>query len=840
MLLAPANPSARTAPTRPRVFDLREYAEAPALHLPGRSISYAELADLVDEWAARHLAHPTGARSLVLIEAANTLETVVAHLATLTHGHVALLVAPGRDHGELVATYRPALQVAGDEVRRLADPQDGPELHPDLAVLLSTSGSTGSPKLVRLSHDNVRSNAVAIAEALGLHADDRAITSLPPHYCYGLSVLHSHLVVGAGVVLTDLSVVDDCFWRLAREHAVTTLAGVPYTFDLLDRTAFAERRPDSLRLITQAGGAMPPPDVRRWAARGRTQGWDLVVMYGQTEATARIAVLPPELTESHAGCVGRPVPGGRLRIDAPGADGVGELVYSGPNVMLGYAETREELAWGATLEELRTGDLGRKVDGLVEIVGRRSRSAKLFGLRLDLDRIEALTGTRVVSDDALLHAFTTRPRQQEALASRLTEVTGLPRSALRVHRIEQLPRTDSGKPDRRALSEQAARAVEAEQAAEGQRSGGERGVGGVRDDFALVLGRPDVDEDDSFVSLGGDSLSYVELATRLARRAELPVDWPTRTVRDLTELADRAGRRGLSTRIDTSVLLRAFAICTIVGTHANLYTLLGGAHLLLGLAGYNLARFQLTPPGVGRWRARAASLVPVVVPSALWIGAVGLLFGTYRPATAVLLNGLLGSDHWTDDWKFWFLEALVWCALATLALLSVPAMRALEAKRPFAVAFGVTLALLALRYAWVGVQADGAPERYSVPVVAWCFTIGWAASRATDRRQRIAVTLLTCVAYAGFFGDLDRELLIVAGLTLIIWSPTLRVPRVVVPLLSVLASASLFIYLTHFEIYPYWEDTHPLFATVISLAAGCLVWWATRPTMRRLSLLARG
>jgi acyl-CoA synthetase (AMP-forming)/AMP-acid ligase II len=370
------------------VLDHARFGDAPAVVADGAVLSHTELADRVAERARSW----GPARRLVLVEGANTLDSLVAYLAALQHGHVALVVPDGREaqREAMVAAYDPDVvctAAARDDVRRAQSTHD---LHPELALLLSTSGTTGSPKLVRLSRDNVASNAAAIADYLGLTPADRAITALPLHYCYGLSVLHSHLVAGAGVVLTGLSVVDECFWDLFERTGATSFAGVPHTFDLLAASGFEARDLPSLRQVTQAGGRLDPDDVRRWSRVGRSRGWDLVVMYGATEATARMAYLPPDLAEDHPAAIGVAVPGGRLRLDESVDDrpGVGELVYSGPNVMLGYARTPADLALPREFTELRTGDLARQVDGLFEVVGRRNRYGKVFGLRLDLDAVE--------------------------------------------------------------------------------------------------------------------------------------------------------------------------------------------------------------------------------------------------------------------------------------------------------------------------------------------------------------------------------------------------------------------------------------------------------------------
>ena len=810
----------------PRVLDLAQFGDRPAIHTADGTLTYADLAGRVDAYAARL----GDTRRLVLVEGANTIESLTAYLAALTHGHVVLLAPPGRPAQQLADAWDPDV-IAGDrlEVRRDDTAHD---LHPDLALLLSTSGSTGSPKLVRLSHDNLRSNAASIADYLALTADDRAITSLPFHYCYGLSVVHSHLLVGAGLVLTDLSVLDECFWRLAETTGATSFAGVPYTFDLLERSGFDERRLPRLRYVTQAGGRLAPDRVRAWRSRGVDAGWDLVVMYGQTEATARMAWLPPELAADHPGAVGVPVPGGSFRLDRVAEidePGVGELVYEGPNVMLGYAEGSADLALGATLDELPTGDLARCTDGVWEVVGRRGRHAKLFGLRLDLDHLERQLDTllntllntgadvRLIVVDDTLHAFTTRPRIADRLRDALVLASGLPAGATRVTTLTELPRTDSGKPDLAALAAHARLVRE------------EPSPASLRDDFALVLGRPDATVADSFVSLGGDSLSYVELATRLADRlGELPPDWHTRPIADLD--APPSGRPG--TRLDTSVVLRAAAILAIVGTHANLWTVLGGAHLLLAVVGWNFARFQLAAETRrGRIRHGLVSVAQVVAPATLWIGLVGIVSGYYSPRPALFLNGMFGSEQWSPDWQFWFLEALVWVSLVSVALLAIPALDQLERRAPYRFAVGLTLAALAVRFAWVGLEA-GPTNRYTIGTVAWFVLLGWAASRADTRARRWTVISLAAAGTIGFFGDPLREATIVAGVALLVLAPSVRVPRRLVGPLSVTASASLFVYLTHWQVYPHLEDSVPVLATALSFAVGIGYWWLARPALR--------
>ena len=368
---------ARSEPDQPAVIDGDKVVDR-------RQLSY-----LIESKSAAWQLPP---RSLVVLGGEPCLEFVLAYLSLLDAGHVPLLAGAHVD--ELAHVWQPAAVATAHDAGTRVERRNWPphELHPDLALLLSTSGSTGSPKLVRLSHRNLTANARAIADFLSLTQHDRGITSLPLHYCYGLSVLHSHLAVGASMVLTSASVVDPCFRDSMKRHGVTNLAGVPHTFELLEQSRFHQLDLPHLRLLTQAGGRMEPELVRRWAERMGDRGGELFVMYGQTEATARMAYLPPELATTWPSAIGVPVPGGsiELRPHPAAVDlDVGEIVYRGPNVMMGYAVQRADLADGHDVDELCTGDLARlRPGGVYEIVGRASRFVKPFGIRIDLDHLE--------------------------------------------------------------------------------------------------------------------------------------------------------------------------------------------------------------------------------------------------------------------------------------------------------------------------------------------------------------------------------------------------------------------------------------------------------------------
>lgn len=775
-----------------------------------------------------------GASRLVLLRGSNDVEFVVNLLACLRAGSPVIVTGSEAGAERLERQFDPDLLI--DPVRGLKHRRagSGHRLHPDLALLLSTSGSTGSPRLVRLSGRNLAANAAAIADSLDLRADDQAITSLPMHYCYGLSVLTSHLAVGASVTVTDLSVVDPCFWSLLGDTGVTSLAGVPHTFDLLDRVRFDENVPSTLRRMTQAGGSMSPETVTRFARLGRDRGFQLFVMYGQTEATARMAYLPPELAESHPTAVGRAIRGGSIEIrplpseeSARWPEGCGEVIYRGPNVMMGYASSFEELIDEPQPPELRTGDVGRYDDeGLLHIEGRRSRFAKICGLRIDLDDIErelAVRGTRAlcVGDDERLVLGLIGPtrRIDDAAARELVQgLVNLPARRVAIVRLEDDPRLPSGKVDRSALWS-AASSVASPPASSS-----------VADVLAATTGARSVGRTDTFVSLGGDSLSYVEASILLEEFVDpLPAQWHLMTVEQLESMSPPGHRTRRSwVRLDTGLVLRAIAIVLIVGNHMDVFTVLGSAHVLLAVAGFNTARFMLdaptTSPHLSRW---TTTIARVAVPAMAWI-AIGLaFFDRYTVGALLQVNNLIGEPTPVRmAWRYWFIEVLVQCLVVLAIVFANPTVRRLERRFPFRTAYVVASATMLVRF------APFEPDRlywYRTHRVMWVFALGWAASRARNTAQRAAVTALAAVGCWGFFSIELRNLVLFGGILLLIWTPTIALPRPLRLVIGPLAASSLAIYLVHNDVYPAVQQVVPfpplalVVTLVLSLAIARLI-----------------
>lgn len=417
----------------------------------GRTWTYAELGaavlSTVDVLTAKR-------KSVVACLCRPEPSTAIGYLAALAAGHAVLMLDASTDEAvldRLIGAYEADFVLDGDRVERR--PGAGRPVDEALAVLLGTSGSTGTPKYVRLSQDNVDANARQIVEILGIDAGERAVQSLPLHYSYGLSVLNSHLLAGATVVFPGTSLMRPKFWDVMRDNACTSLAGVPYMYTMLARIGFERISLPDLRTLTQAGGRMAPDEVLRFGRLAADRGGRLVVMYGQTEATARIAYVPPERVLDKPDRIGTPVPRGTLSLAADG-----ELIYQGPNVMLGYAEGRADLCAGDVNHgTLATGDLAEVDDeGFYTIVGRKRRVAKLAGQRVNLDELEVLLAPHgpvaavEVAGELVLATAGGVPGGE--LTRHARELIGVPARFIHVRDVDELPRTSSGKTDYAALT----------------------------------------------------------------------------------------------------------------------------------------------------------------------------------------------------------------------------------------------------------------------------------------------------------------------------------------------------------------------------------------------------
>lgn len=441
----------------------------------GDSLTYTELSDF-----SKKVGVTIPKRSLLFILCENTRGSLAGCVAFLNNQIVPLLLDAGLDRqllARLLDIYRPAHLYIPSRLRHEFPGFDicmeefdysllqtgfteQASLHDDLALLLTTSGSTGSPKLVRLSYENIRSNSESIVSYLGIKSGDRPITTLPMHYSYGFSIINSHLMVGGTILLTTKTLVEKGFWDFFRELQATSFGGVPYTFEMLNKLRFFRMELSSLKTITQAGGKLSIELSRNFAEYATNKGMRFFVMYGQTEATARMSYLPSEYALSKCGSIGIAIPGGEFFLIDKNSDIIigsnheGELAYRGPNVSLGYAESRDDLTKGDERNGmLLTGDMARRdEDGFYFITGRKKRFLKIFGNRINLDETECMIKSSYqniecacAGVDDKMYIFVTEGPCAEDIRKFVSERTGLNQVAFKVVIVDAIPKNESGK-----------------------------------------------------------------------------------------------------------------------------------------------------------------------------------------------------------------------------------------------------------------------------------------------------------------------------------------------------------------------------------------------------------
>ncbi len=449
-------------------LDKKDRAAVAVIDDSGAQLTYGEICDFSAEFARQ-----LPARSLVFLLAGNRIGSLLGYTACLSDRIVPLILSAKTETGlfeHLRDLYRPAYLWAPEEMvfpyeavfaawgyRLLKTGFDSAPMHEDLALLLPTSGSTGSPKLVRHSYRNIEANADNVRRLFGLTSDERAMAVLPMHYTMGLSVIASHLLVGARLLLSGRSLLDRGFWAMLKD--ATSFTGVPYSFELLMKMRFTRMDLPNLRIITQGGGKLTPEMFRALAEYARDKGKRFIATYGQSECTARMAYLPAELALEKTCSIGFAEPGGQLSIvDADGVEtfegeATGEMVYRGENVTLGYANGPEDLLKGDENHGVRrTGDLARRdADGCYFIIGRLGRFLKIFGLRIGLDEVENLIRQEFKADcyckgdDEKLIVLVPDPTLVDRLPAFIEEKTHLFHKNIEVRLVDAILRNEAGK-----------------------------------------------------------------------------------------------------------------------------------------------------------------------------------------------------------------------------------------------------------------------------------------------------------------------------------------------------------------------------------------------------------
>lgn len=456
------------------IFDIdkRNPSELIAIDDSGHSITNGDLCTFANEFSTA-----VGKRKLIFILSENTIGSFSGYVSCLSKGIVPLILSNNTNKEllqKLVKLYKPDYLWVPERVESqynykktftklgfslLKTDYETAPLYNELALLLPTSGSTGSPKLVRHSYSNIINNAKNVATFFEATPADRPIVILPMHYTMGLSIIASHLHAGSTILLVKSNLTDKSFWEFIKLNRATSFTGVPFSFDILYRLRVFRMDLPDLKVFTQGGGKLRDDLFIEFAQYAEKTGKKFIATYGQTEGTARMAYLPAELATTKTGSIGKAIPNGKLWLVDENGDEIekieaeGQMVYSGPNVTLGYAQSAADLEKGDENNGvLYTGDIvKRDADGCYFIIGRMKRFLKIYGFRLSLDEVEEMIKSAFnidcicTGDDDQLKIIITQEEFKEQVVELVAEKTGLFHMAIQVSVVEEIAKNEIGK-----------------------------------------------------------------------------------------------------------------------------------------------------------------------------------------------------------------------------------------------------------------------------------------------------------------------------------------------------------------------------------------------------------
>nr|WP_296832346.1 AMP-binding protein [uncultured Marvinbryantia sp.] len=437
----------------------------------GYSLTYSDICRVIYEFDSLKLP-----RCVIFCLCENCAGSLVGYLAFENNKQVPLLLGAELDkelRENLEAIYTPSYywvperkvkEVGGQEVYSscgyvlLRTGYGKYPMNQKLSMLLTTSGSTGSPKLVRHKYGNLEANAENVAKVFSWTVDEVGICDLPMNYTMGLNVINSHLVVGASVLMVKANLMDPDFWDFIKVNGGTSFCGVPFSYEVMRRIGFDKMNLPEIHTLAEGGGKLTDKMFKWIAEYAKNNGKRFCATFGTSETSARMAFLDPDLAMEKVGSVGKAIPGGEIFLldEAENADGTvtGELGYRGPNVTMGYALCKEDLIKDDEFcGEYHTGDIAmRDKDGFYYIIGRKGRFLKLFGLRVSLDETERILKTQYpgvdfvcLGDDKKMNIFTTNQEIKKEIIPFICTKTNLHNSAFRVHWVNEIPRNDYGK-----------------------------------------------------------------------------------------------------------------------------------------------------------------------------------------------------------------------------------------------------------------------------------------------------------------------------------------------------------------------------------------------------------
>jgi acyl-CoA ligase (AMP-forming) (exosortase A-associated) len=780
-----------------------------------------------------------------------------------------------------------------------------PAIEPtQMAAILYTSGSTGNPKGVVFSHLNLVVGAQSVAHYLKYQAGDRIINIPPYSFDFGLNQLFSSMAAGVTAVLHNFTAVEDLMATIVSGR-VTGVSGVPTVMIQLAAQVWPDAAVQQVRYLSTTGGRMPEPAVR--ALRKSLPQSDLYLMYGLTEAF-RSTYLPPEEVDRRPGSIGKAIPNAEILVVRPdGAicdpDEPGELVHKGVLVTLGYwndaARTAERFrpAPGEPPGKLNpeiavwSGDtVTRDTDGFIYYVGRRDEMIKTSGYRISPTEIEesvfasgkvAVAAAIGVEDDILGQAVVVFavPRPGVALdgaailahCRRTLPAYMVPR---RIVERSELPLNPNGKIDRKALAREYAGEPPPKQSADaldrplsflarwrdevldllGLRR---KTFASVADIFRWTFPDRTISPKDSFHSLGGDSLSYVNLYTGLSSHfGRLPDDWAERPIAAL----ERLDRQRSVSAVSPDILLRVIALFALIVLHLKAvqpYLPNGAASAMLMISGMSFARFSWNEDQRKTLKAGLRFLSTIYLPLLVFLAVM------FAAGNRVGVGHLLLIENWikptAQSWwgPGWYIENLFQCIALMTMIGAIPRISTFAFRRKFE--FGVILVAAGLAgFAFFSFVPLGSlsDHRYVTLGFFWTFALGWLVAQASTTLQKtralaiVVASVLIFIAivtvapsdlsdnmFTSFFGMSDRHFWfwIVAGAAFLLFGRDIVVPRAVNAVIVVMARSMLFVYLFYLQIsmaLPYQHLSLQLAAgTAISVALW-LIWESLRRTWR--------
>ncbi|MDA7713976.1 AMP-binding protein [Candidatus Pelagibacter sp.] len=416
-------------------------------------------------------------KSLVFILSGNNLETIIFYLAALKNNCAIHFIDKNTNYQliqKLILKYKPNYIFSNKEIKNRNYKKQlefynysiffqkkflNLKVNKNLSILLSTSGTTGTTKLVRQSHKNYISNTKSIIKGLKIKKNYSTITTLPISYTFGLSIINTHLFAGTTIILNENSVLQKDFWDKYKKYLPKTIYGVPFTYELITKIGLKKLFHNNLKFIAQAGGHLNEKIFVEIANFAKKKSVNFFSMYGQTEGTARMSILDSKYSLHKIGSIGKPIYGGSFFL--VNSDGkiikkpnqVGELMYRGNNVCLGYANSLSDLKKGDENKKIiSTGDLAKFDEAnFYYIVGRIKRFIKIFGNRISLDDVELIfekMGYKVIcgnKDDSLIINYVDKKLDKIKIIKDLSKILRINTRFINLDLIKEFKTNSSGK-----------------------------------------------------------------------------------------------------------------------------------------------------------------------------------------------------------------------------------------------------------------------------------------------------------------------------------------------------------------------------------------------------------